>query len=926
VRTARCSALSALVLFSVGVVWVSAAPASADVPRLPHQLDLYAVPQNAPAQLVDAAGDASTHVFLTRYAPGFSQLTVSAPSFYRQLDATDATPGLSVVGDVWYVPEAPGGGSTPTEVSVGDASATVTLPIVAGERYLTGAGDHAVLLATASQAGSVLTMRTAAGDRTVAVLPAGTIGAVTADASTALLAFTPDGSSVPLIEAITLADGTVSQVNTTPLTTSTPLVALSQGSFAWSDAAAVVRVPRTAGDEARRVTGAVTALAVLDDATAWVAGGDLLTAVLDPTIDPIDHGAITNPNLVMPASSAAFGASRDFVGEGALAYFNSSQAASTGMSSLGLRSAELLDVRLNAGAVVRHDNSNFGGTVSNFTSTSQGDLTAQNLPPYVTAAGGRRLMAMSGRFTALGNAADTSVTVSTTLPSSSIAPGPNLTVPISTGMDTIELSGMRLLVHRPGSGLSQLYTLGSSTPVNYPLIASLFGARVAWLNADGAIQTRDLATGVTTTIRGAGTAACVAGQALADTTIRVAGDTVFWSLCGENRVHRISQGDDIVLPDGDMTNARLGTGALAAVNPATHVLSVTDLDTLTTYNVGTAPVSFDVDERYITWADASYTVHLAPLPFDNSDVPPQVLAEWGDTGVVPRQYTSNSLLTFWHHDADLTQPVTMILRIPAIGDIDSGVQASGYPPYLSGSISATYDGSDYRTQDEPPATPGLLLWNLTAQPTSGPATLLTGTLAVRDPRGTRTVITSWPRTLIQGSKGTFNLTLLLGNAGYPNQTVTVQSRPHGTTTWHTVKSMTTSSTGKLAYPVTPTVNTDYRFLHPGGAYGPASSTSTLVITSVAQRVTAKLSASSVRTGDTVLLAGGVAPAKPNQVVSIQRYYSGAWHTIANVRLSSTSAYRFSLKAARGATTYRVVRAADSHNLAGTSPTVALTGT
>jgi hypothetical protein len=850
-------------------------------------------------------------------------LFVVAAGIGREFQVTGVTPGISVVNDVWYVPEATAGGTAPNRVQVNDKNGSSTVLLASGERYLTGAGDHGVLLATDVRGGSALTLRTGAVDAPVVTLPAGVLGKVVADASTALVAFTPDGSSVPVIKAISLTGGTVTAVSTTPLTTTTPLLALTAGTFAWSDATEVVRVPRAGGAELRRSTGPVTALAAQDDSTAWISGGHLLTAVLDGTASALDHGAVTEPTLIARISSDTYGVSIDSGSFGQIDFFTAAKQARSGANPLGQRDADLADVRLNAGLVVRHFTSAPGVAKSRFSTNSSGGLISSQTD-YCACSPGRRLLASSGRFAATGNADDTSVTLSTTLPAESVAPGPNLTIPVSTGVDTIELSGMRLLVHRPGSSTSQLYTLGSATPVDFPLTASLFGERVAWLNPDGSIQTRDVVTGVTVTIRPAGTAACIGEISLAATTIRVAGDSVFWSLCGENRVHRVSLSQDAVLPDGDMTNARLGTGVLAVVDPTTKVLSVIDLDTLTSYPVSQSPITFDVDEKYVAWANATTATYVAPLPYDNSDVTPQVLAEWSDTGVVPQQYAGNRV-SFWHVAADFTQPVAEELSIPSIGFVSSGITPSGFP-YLPGSLSGDYNGADYRTSAEPAAPPGQLSWSLAAQPTSGSSTTLTGTLAVRDPRTPSATISSWPKTLVAGAKGTINLKLFLGNAGYPGQPITAQARAHGTAAWKTIKSVTTSSTGTLAFVEAPTTNTDMRFLYSGAAYGPVASSSATITTSVAQRISAKLSASSARTGRVVVLSVGITPARPNQVVTMQRYYSGAWHNVANLRLNSASAYRYSLKAVRGSASYRVIRAADARNLAGTSATVVLKGT
>jgi hypothetical protein len=912
--SARRSALIPLVALGFGLL--TSPPASAAVPRLANETALGPAPQAAPAQVTDLAGAGQTQVYGVRRAPGDISITMNFGGTFHRVDGRGLVKGASVVGDVAYLP-------SPGKVTVHDKSGLLgSIAVGPEDRYLTGAGDHEVLLATSTSAGTSLTLRPLSGpDRLVTTLPAGSIGHVAADPTTALVAYTADGSTVPVVDALDLASGTVTQVNTTALTVADPLVALSPGVYGWSDSHAVVRAPRTGGAELRRTTGPVTALAINDDSTGWTADGRFSTAVLDDTVAPVDHGPVLDPTLAA-ATLSSYHVPTAFSGLAFLDEFVTSKVAAPTGDNLGRANAVISDLRLTAGLLVSHDNSNPKGTLTSITRRSQGDIAVE-ASRYASSDGGRRLMAVSGRFQALGNAADTSVTMTVQKAFSSDPDGATLTAPIATGVDTIELSGMRLLVHRPGANNSQLYTNdGHNTPpLTLPLTSSLYGARVAWLNPDGSVQTEDLDSGTTTTIRPATALTCPASA----TAIRVAGDSVFWSLCGHNRVHHVSSATDIVLPDGDDTNARLGTGVLAVQDPATGLLSVTDLDTLTSYPVADTPVSFDVDERFVAWADDAYAVHIAPLPFDNSDVGPQVLARWvtNDT-VIPRGYTYNRVPVKWERQIDFSQPVNTVLAVGGFNRRWSGPQTNAW---LQGSMTVEWDGSTSDINGDHDTPPGLYPWTVTATAVSGSTVQWTqsGTLAVRDPRGTRVVITSSPKTLIAGGRGAINLKVLLGSNGIPGAPLTVQARLHGTTAWQTIASLKASSTGTLSYAVAPSQSSDYLIRYSGGPYGPATSVSPIIAVGVAQKVTAAFSRSSVRTGTTVTLSGAVAPAKAGQLVSVQRYSSGKWRTTANMKLSSTSSYRLSLRATRGSVSYRVVRATDSRNLAGTSPTLVLKG-
>jgi type VII secretion-associated serine protease mycosin len=160
-------------------------------------------------------------------------------------------------------------------------------------------------------------------------------------------------------------------------------------------------------------------------------------------------------------------------------------------------------------------------------------------------------------------------------------------------------------------------------------------------------------------------------------------------------------------------------------------------------------------------------------------------------------------------------------------------------------------------------------------------------------------------------------------AGAPVQ---LYGRRKGTSTWQLLGTATSSSTGFLSFGHKPSWSLDYLWRYDGStAYLWAASAPRLV--QVRPVVTATLSKTSFPLGGSVTLSGSVAPNHAGQVVYLQRLASGRWTNVASRVLSSTSAYKATLKpSARGTYTYRVYKPADSDHLAAVSPARSFTVT
>ncbi|MFC5379334.1 fibronectin type III domain-containing protein [Aquipuribacter nitratireducens] len=151
--------------------------------------------------------------------------------------------------------------------------------------------------------------------------------------------------------------------------------------------------------------------------------------------------------------------------------------------------------------------------------------------------------------------------------------------------------------------------------------------------------------------------------------------------------------------------------------------------------------------------------------------------------------------------------------------------------------------------------------------------------------------------------------------------VSLQSRAKGSSgTWSTVATATTVS-GQARLVHRPSAGTEYRVLFPGGA-GRHGSVSAARVLDVRAAVTATASATSAPRGSTVTIGGRVAPDHAGRTVRLQTRTSSGWSTVAEQKLSSASAYRFTVSRSRSSSattlTYRVVAVPKPGYVTGTS--------
>jgi len=208
-----------------------------------------------------------------------------------------------------------------------------------------------------------------------------------------------------------------------------------------------------------------------------------------------------------------------------------------------------------------------------------------------------------------------------------------------------------------------------------------------------------------------------------------------------------------------------------------------------------------------------------------------------------------------------------------------------------------------------------------------------GPRAVMTVRGTSLSLSAAPGVVGYGNATTVRGRLVYSHtgAGAGGQDVFLYGRPHGSGSWGYVSDELTGPDGSYQFSVRPGVNADFEVYYYGtnitysgstvtGAFG---STAGPVQVTVKPIVSVALNRTRGYLGSTFVLNTAVWPVSTRQTVLIQRYYSGAWHTVATRLLNSSGLASYSVRpTARGTYLFRVVKPATNGRAAGISRTVA----
>jgi hypothetical protein len=179
------------------------------------------------------------------------------------------------------------------------------------------------------------------------------------------------------------------------------------------------------------------------------------------------------------------------------------------------------------------------------------------------------------------------------------------------------------------------------------------------------------------------------------------------------------------------------------------------------------------------------------------------------------------------------------------------------------------------------------------------------------------------RTLRYGASWRLSGVLRDGSSPLASRKVTLFAQKYGTTSWSTVATVTSTSTGTYAFTVKPSYSTRYRVGYVGsgaigGAYSPA------VGVAVAPTVIMAMSRASVSYGGYVTFSTSVRPGHAGATAVLQRWNGKSWVTVTSRRLSSTSAASARIKPpARGINKYRWVLPAHTDHSVGVSATASL---
>lgn len=143
-----------------------------------------------------------------------------------------------------------------------------------------------------------------------------------------------------------------------------------------------------------------------------------------------------------------------------------------------------------------------------------------------------------------------------------------------------------------------------------------------------------------------------------------------------------------------------------------------------------------------------------------------------------------------------------------------------------------------------------------------------------------------------------------GAAPVAGEPVVLRYRRVGATAWSTAGTAVSGADGVPRRAVTIGWSAQFQWVHAATAVAGAA-TSPVVVTTVVPTLTAS-APTSVKLGATVTVSGTVKPTVAGRTVSLQRYVSGAWKTVASGKVGSTGKVAIKVKPARtGSYVYRL---------------------
>jgi hypothetical protein len=156
-------------------------------------------------------------------------------------------------------------------------------------------------------------------------------------------------------------------------------------------------------------------------------------------------------------------------------------------------------------------------------------------------------------------------------------------------------------------------------------------------------------------------------------------------------------------------------------------------------------------------------------------------------------------------------------------------------------------------------------------------------------------------------------------AGLAGETVVVEQRRRGTSSWGTVATRTTGIGGQVTpVQVAARSHMHYRLRHPATPFHAASVSGPGVVL-VGVRISSRVTSGRIRLGKTTSIRGNVSAAHDGQVVVLQRKVGRSWRTAQRIRATATGSYRFTLRPGTAGTSWwRAVDPGDADHLGAVS--------
>jgi serine protease len=158
-------------------------------------------------------------------------------------------------------------------------------------------------------------------------------------------------------------------------------------------------------------------------------------------------------------------------------------------------------------------------------------------------------------------------------------------------------------------------------------------------------------------------------------------------------------------------------------------------------------------------------------------------------------------------------------------------------------------------------------------------------------------------------------------AGVP---VSLYGRNKNSSTWREITRVTTSPTGTYSVTYKPSYSTVFAWGYNGSGELLGSRTGNWTV-DVRPTITANLTATAIKLGQSTTFYGYVRPQHAGSPVYLQRSTGSTWTTITSTKLNSTGNYGFSIKpTTRASYTYRVVFQSDGDHATAVSPAKSFT--